>query len=128
MPSLPAFLAIQGSDWIRRAWTTEELLYSPYGYQPVLSAPLLFTILYAISACWHFGQNIVYRQWWLLVLTFGCLFEAAGNACRIYGHYKPFNSDVYTAMQVILVITPALFAAIDFAILGRLSTIFPARY
>ncbi|TKY89017.1 hypothetical protein EX895_002258 [Sporisorium graminicola] len=31
-------------------------------------------------------------------------------------------------MQVILVITPALFAAIDFAILGRLSTIFPARY
>lgn len=74
------------------------------------------------------AKNIFNRQWWLLVLAFGCLFEAARNACRVYGHYKPFNSDVYTAMQTILVITPALFAAIDFAILGRLATLLPARY
>lgn len=127
MPYLPSIVG-DASLLLRRDWTAEELKYSPYGYLPILSAPLLFTILYTLSAVWHFGQNIKYRQWWLLVLTFGCLFEAAGNACRVYGHYKPFNSDVYTAMQTILVITPALFAAIDFAILGRLATLFPPRY
>ncbi|PWN47683.1 RTA1-domain-containing protein [Violaceomyces palustris] len=112
----------------RRKWTKEELDYSPYGYQPVLSAPLIFTILFGISALWHLAQNLKYRQWWLLTMTFGCLFEMVGNACRVYGHFKPFNSDVYTAMQTILVITPALFAAVDFTILGRLATLFPSKY
>lgn len=126
MPSLPV-LAAQSSGWFRRDWTVEELRYSPYGYQPVLSAPLVFTVLFSISACWHFGQNIAYRHWWLLVLTVGCLFEAAGNACRVYGHYRPFNAEVYTAMQAILTITPSLFAAVDFAIVGRLASVFPAR-
>ncbi|PWN50532.1 RTA1-domain-containing protein [Violaceomyces palustris] len=128
MITLAMAAATSEPNLLARAWTKEELLYSPYGYRPVLSAPVLFTALYAISAVWHFVQNLQYRQWWLLTLTFGCLFEMVGNACRVFGHFKPFNSDVYTAMQTILVITPALFAAIDFAILGRLATLFPSRY
>lgn len=113
---------------IRRSWTGDQLLRSPYGYLPALSAPLVFVILYFISALWHLAQNFRYRQWWLTVLTIGCFAEAGGNALRVYGHYNPFNAGVYTAMQCILVLTPALFAAIDFAILARLTTLFPSKY
>lgn len=111
-----------------QAWTSDELLYSTYGYQPVLSAPIIFVILYFLLFLLHLYQNFHYRQWWLTILTLGCIAEAVGNACRIYGHFHPFNADVYTAMQCILVLTPALFAAIDFAILGKLATLFPERY
>lgn len=131
MPSLASISfdsAVASIPAPRRAWTNEGLLYSPYGYQPVLSAPLPFCILFAISGLGRLYQNLHYRQWWLAWLTFGCLCEVVGNVCRVYGHYHPFNVDVYTAMQTILVLTPAFFAAVDFAILAKLATLFPARY
>lgn len=112
----------------RRAWTSQDLARGPYGYLPVLSAPIIFACLFAVSGVWHFAQNLRYRQWWLVILTLGCLFEAVGHALRVYGHFEPFDVNAYISMQCILVITPALIAAVDFAILGKMAVLFPPKY
>lgn len=112
----------------RRAWTSQDLARGPYGYLPVLSAPIIFACLFAVSGVWHFAQNLRYRQWWLVILTLGCLFEAVGHALRVYGHFEPFDVNAYISMQCILVITPALIAAVDFAILGKVAVLFPPKY
>ncbi|CDW93631.1 hypothetical protein [Sporisorium scitamineum] len=66
---------------LRRAWTEQDLLYSPYGYQPALSAPLLFCILFTIS----------------------------GNVTLPPKPCTTVNAEVYSAMQTVLVLTPAFF-------------------
>lgn len=120
--TMPAKLLARGS------WSRQELLRSPYGFVPALSAPLIFVVLFSISGLWHLQQNFRYRQWWHAIFTLGCILEVAGHALRVLGHYDPFNVGAYTAMQCILVLTPAFFAALDFAILCKLTTIFPASY
>lgn len=61
------------------------------------------------------------RAWWVLAtLGVGAVFECAGNAVRIYGHWHADVVDPYIAQQVILVLTPAFIAACHFATLGKL--------
>ncbi|KAN0060484.1 Envelope glycoprotein gp160 [Thecaphora frezii] len=110
--------------------TPETINYhlSGYGYQPFLVAPIVFTIVFAILSAIHLYQNLCYRQAWMGIFTFGCILEMGGHALRIYGHFEPFGVNQYIAMQCILVITPAFFAAIDFTILGKLSQVFPPKY
>ncbi len=129
MPSIAAIepLIVATAVW-RRAWTSQELARGPYGYLPVLSAPIIFACLFAVSGIWHLVQNFRYRQWWLVILTLACLFEAVGHALRVYGHFEPFGVNAYISMQCILVITPALIAAVDFAILGKVAVLFPPEY
>ncbi|SPO39944.1 uncharacterized protein PSFLO_05426 [Pseudozyma flocculosa] len=102
--------------------------FSGYGYRPYLVAPIVFVIVFAILSSLHLYQNLRYKQAWMAVFTLGCLLETAGHALRIWGHFEPFLVNPYIAMQCILVITPAFFAAIDFAILGKLTSIFPSKY
>ncbi|SPO48899.1 uncharacterized protein PSANT_06590 [Moesziomyces antarcticus] len=97
----------------RRAWTSQDLARGPYGYLPVLSAPIIFACLFAVSGVWHFAQNLRYP---------------VGHALRVYGHFEPFDVNAYISMQCILVITPALIAAVDFAILGKVAVLFPPKY
>ncbi|PWN47362.1 RTA1-domain-containing protein [Violaceomyces palustris] len=99
----------------------------PYGYLPVLSAPILFATLFFLSTLAHLYKTLRTAHWWLLVLVLGCLAEAGGHALRIYGHHDPFPKNPFVAMQVLLVITPVFFAAIDFAILARVSVLFPVH-
>lgn len=68
------------------------------------------------------------RQWWTFPLFFGSALETAGNALRVAGHYSPAATNPYIAMQVLVIITPAFFAAVHFAILGRLIRIFGREF
>ena len=136
--------------------TPETLSYefSGYGYRPILAAPIVFTVVFAILTLIHFWYNVRSKQWWMVVFTIACALETAGHALRIYGHFQPFVTNAYIAMQCILVITPAFIAAvsfrisilasgtldrslltpicfikqIDFAILGKVATLFPPKY
>ncbi|PWN29830.1 RTA1 like protein, partial [Jaminaea rosea] len=98
--------------------------HGPYGYEPILWLPILFSGLYALSALLHVAQVSSTRHWWLLVLVFGCIAESAGNGIRIYGHFDARAIDPYIAQQVILVVTPVFFAAVHFATLGRIIELF----
>jgi hypothetical protein len=45
--------------------------------------------------------------------------ECAGNGIRIYGHFSPDVVNAYISQQVILVLTPAFFAAAHFTIVVK---------
>ncbi|CAO1622808.1 unnamed protein product [Parajaminaea phylloscopi] len=102
--------------------------YGPYGYQPKLAPAVVFTAAYAILAFVHLGLTIKSRQWWLIVVAIGAGLETAGNALRIYGHYNGHGVNPYIAMQCIVVVTPAFFAAMHFAILGKVLILFGRRF
>ncbi|PWN25143.1 RTA1 like protein, partial [Jaminaea rosea] len=102
--------------------------YGPYGYQPKLAPAVVFTVVYALLALVHLGLTVKSRQWWLIVLALGAGFETAGNALRIYGHFYATVTDPYIAMQVLVVVTPAFFAAIHFAILGKVLILFGRKF
>lgn len=80
--------------------------------------------VYALLALGHLALVLKTRQWWLMVLVLGAALETAGNALRCYGHFHPATVDPYIAMQCIVVVTPAFFAAVHFAILGRVLILF----
>lgn len=102
--------------------------HGPYGYKPNLWLPILFAGLYGASAFTHVGQIAMTKHWWLLFLVFACLAEAGGNGVRVYGHFQPDAVNPYMAQQIILVITPAFFAAIHYALLGRIIELFGSQY
>lgn len=103
--------------------------YGPYGYAPNLGGAIFFCIVYGISAVILCGMAIRYRRWWMLAtLGFGAALECAGNAIRIGGHFSPDNVNAYIAQQVILVLTPAFFAAAHFTILSKLGELFGDQY
>lgn len=83
---------------------------------------------YALLALVHLGLTVWTRQWWLIVLAIGAGLETAGNALRIHGHYSSVDVNPYIAMQVLVVVTPAFFAAIHFAILGKVLILFGKKY
>lgn len=103
---------------------------SLYNYIPVLSAAIIFLSLFMVSSVAYIAQVIMYRQWWLVILPIGTLAEAGGYITRIYAHddYRSRIRDPYVAMMCLLIITPCLFAAVHFATLGRIMTLFPARF
>ncbi|PWN50842.1 RTA1-domain-containing protein [Violaceomyces palustris] len=110
--------------------TFEQMLKrGPYGYQPVLSAPIVFLVIFCFLTLAHGFQAYRSRhQLWVLILPFACFAETVGHALRVYGHFYPMNKDPYIAMQVILVLTPAFLAATHFTILGKISTMFPPSF
>ena len=123
--------------------------FGPYGYKPNLVANAVFCAgewaarmgsaaqadtfcvrpVYGVCAVVLFYQGIRHRRWWLLAtLGYGSLLECVGNAMRVYGHFEPTNVDAYIAQQVILVLTPAFFAAAHFTILTKVCYLFNPRY
>lgn len=72
----------------------------------------------------HCFEPIHHRRYWLLILPFACALETAGNALRIYGHFNLPNIGNFIAMQCLTVLTPAFFAAIQFALLGKVFHLF----
>lgn len=76
----------------------------------------------------HLGLTLKSRQWWLIILAVGAGLETAGNALRIYGNKNSHSIHPYIAMQCIVVVTPAFFAAIHFSILGKVLTLFGRNF
>ena len=76
----------------------------------------------------HLGLTIKSRQWWLIVLALGAGFETAGIALRVYGWHDSMLTNPYIAEQVLTVVTPVFFAAIHFAILGKVLVLFGKKF
>ncbi|KAH0143517.1 hypothetical protein KCU67_g13519, partial [Aureobasidium melanogenum] len=89
----------------------EPILYSLYVYAPNKVAPVLFTVLYGISAVGHIRQCARYRAWRMIGLQPMCaVFYTAGYALREYGAfdylYSTTNLNVYIISQVLIYICP----------------------
>lgn len=75
-------------------------MYSLYIYQPNKIAPIVFTVLYAISAVFHIWQCSRYKTFKLVGLqpTCGVMFMV-GYGLRIYGTYNfLYNADDKTSL------------------------------
>ena len=106
----------------------DEADYNLYGYVPNYGPNILFLVLFALTTIAHFGQVLYYRQWWMLVMPVGTLAEVGGYIPRFIGHDNPRKRDPYVATMALLIITPCLFAAVHFTVLGRICTLFPRKY
>ncbi|CCU97826.1 unnamed protein product [Malassezia sympodialis ATCC 42132] len=102
--------------------------FNLYGYVPNMAANIIMLVVFALSTIVHFLQVVRYRQWWLLLLPVGTLAEVGGYIPRLKGHYHPTLRDPYVATMCLLIITPCLFAAVHFTVLGRMCTLFPRKY
>ncbi|PWN36562.1 RTA1-domain-containing protein [Meira miltonrushii] len=103
--------------------------YGPYGYRPELAGAVVFCVVFGLLAIALTFQGIRGKRWWLLAtLAFGSWCECVGNAIRIYGHFHPSAINPYIAQQVILVLTPAFFAAAHFTILTKICQLYGAKY
>ncbi|KAG9519271.1 putative RTA1 domain protein, partial [Aureobasidium melanogenum] len=101
------------------------VLYSLYVYAPNKVAPVLFTILYGISAVGHIWQCARYRAWRMIGLQPMCaVFYTAGYALREYGAfdylYSTTNLNVYIISQVLIYICPPLLELCNYHVLGRI--------
>ncbi|KEQ81108.1 putative RTA1 domain protein [Aureobasidium pullulans EXF-150] len=102
----------------------EPILYSLYVYAPNKVAPVVFTVLFGISAVGHIWQCSHYRAWRMIGLHPMCaVFYTAGYALREYGAfnylYSTTNLNIYIVSQVMIYICPPLLELANYHVLGR---------
>ncbi|KAI9792944.1 MAG: hypothetical protein M1816_001266 [Peltula sp. TS41687] len=93
---------------------------SVWYYAPNKVAPIVFAVLFFISACIHVFQNTKYH-WWKLVfaLPWAATIFVAAMAMRAVGAFDYDNLDVSIASSVLVVAAPPVFAAANYIILSR---------
>ncbi|KAI9703065.1 MAG: hypothetical protein M1820_005937 [Bogoriella megaspora] len=108
---------------------------SVWFYDPNKAAPILFIILFFLTATLHTYQTLRYRAWstTLLVPLAGYIF-LSGLCVRLAGAYNPTSLGIVIASTVLVLTGPVMYAAANYFILGRtlhyipwLSPIHPGR-
>lgn len=97
--------------------------HSAYGYEPNTAVNSLALGLFAIAAIVHIILTFRYKKYWTLLLPLGALVECAGYAGRIYSSSSIpnlFDMNGFLVQICLLVISPVLFAAVNYTILGLL--------
>jgi RTA1 like protein len=96
---------------------------SGYGYRPSVALNSVILALFIISLVASMAQTMLYRSWWIIPLIIGLMLEVGGYATRIYAsskHERLFEKDPLMAQLILIVIAPALFSAVNYAVLGFL--------
>ncbi|KAL3417704.1 rta1 domain-containing protein [Phlyctema vagabunda] len=93
-----------------------------YAYKPSMVAGVLFVILFTISTLYHMFQMIRNRTRYFVPFIIGGFFQIIGYACRaIASNEAPNYSKIpYILQALLLLLSPALFAASIYMILGRI--------
>ncbi|WVF70553.1 hypothetical protein IAT40_005344 [Kwoniella sp. CBS 6097] len=89
-------------------------------YIPNLGANAAASVLYFLAAIALTYQQFKHRARWMLVLTIGAWAEGVGIALRLYYRQNPQTIKSYIAMNTIVILSPCLFLAADYILLGRL--------
>lgn len=74
--------------------------YGPYGYIPLLSGAIVFTVIFGLLSIAHTFRAVHSKHYFMLVVAFGAFCECVGNGLRIYGHFHSQVTDPYIAQQV----------------------------
>lgn len=62
------------------SYIQEEADFSLYYYVPVLSAAIIFVVLFGFATAVHVVQTIYHREWWAIILPIGTALEVVGYA------------------------------------------------
>ncbi|KAF2186058.1 RTA1 like protein [Zopfia rhizophila CBS 207.26] len=95
---------------------------SLYNYDPSVGAAVFFAILFGIIAFIHTYQFIRTRTWFLIPFVVGGYFELAGYIGRTLSAQETPNwtTGPFIMQHLLLLVTPALFAASIYMELGRI--------
>ncbi|KAK6856621.1 hypothetical protein PG995_006808 [Apiospora arundinis] len=97
--------------------------FSFYRYEPSVAAAVLFCILFLASALLHFWQMYRTRSWFLGALVAGCFTECLGYAARTASAREEpgcWKMMPYIIQSVFILLSPALFSASIYVVLGRI--------
>ncbi|WVW82417.1 hypothetical protein I302_104427 [Kwoniella bestiolae CBS 10118] len=95
-------------------------LCNPLKYIPHRGVNVFATVLYSITAIGLTFQHFRHRCMWMLVLTIGAYAEAVGLGLRLYFRVHPQQLGAFIGMNTLVVLSPCLFLAADYVLLGRL--------
>lgn len=98
----------------------DPLADPPYGYDPSLSAGIVFSVVFGLSMLAHIAQFSIKRKWWYATFAIGALGELMGWAARAASHNCPYNNTLFTLQISVLIISPCFFSAGIYYILGEL--------
>jgi len=98
-----------------------DLVHNPYGYVPKEWIPILFVVLFSISATIHAAQALHTPLWWLFptVCTAGIL-EIIGWSARLWSRSNPYAKTPYLMQIVSTIIGPTPLVAANFIMLSEI--------
>ncbi|KAH8685059.1 RTA1 like protein-domain-containing protein [Ilyonectria robusta] len=93
-----------------------------YHYDPSLAAAATFAALFGISTIVHFFQLRKHKTWYFIVFFIGVIFQVIGYAARaVNANETPnWSQGPFIIQTLLILLSPALFAASIYMILGRL--------
>ncbi|KAJ7105176.1 RTA1 like protein-domain-containing protein [Mycena epipterygia] len=91
---------------------------------PAVTPAVIAALLYALSGIFHWIQWFRHgHQPFMLLLPIGITAMTVGFVVRILVHYSPTSSGLNIVTILLILLSPCLFLALDYSILGRLSGI-----
>ncbi|KAJ7463456.1 RTA1 like protein-domain-containing protein, partial [Mycena galericulata] len=118
----PLLLALLLSTFLSSALAAEAKT-EPL-FVPAVAPALVGLALYALSGIVHWIQLFRIGKRFMLPLPIGMTTMAAGFAVRILVHNSPTSLGINIATTLLILLSPCLFLAIDYVILGRLAGLF----
>ncbi|KAH8897579.1 RTA1-domain-containing protein [Thozetella sp. PMI_491] len=101
----------------------QNATFSFYRYVPSVAAAVIFCLLFLASTLVHFWQMYKTKTWFLGALVGGCFTEFIGYAARTASaRQEPgcWRMMPYIIQSVFILLSPALFSASIYVILGRI--------
>ncbi|KAJ7926256.1 RTA1 like protein-domain-containing protein [Mycena leptocephala] len=93
-------------------------------FVPAVAPALVGLALYALSGLVHWIQFFRIGQRFMLPLPIGMTMMAIGFAIRILVHNSPTSLGLNIGTTLLILLSPCLFLALDYVILGRLAGLF----
>ncbi|KAL0941484.1 Protein RTA1-like protein 1 [Colletotrichum truncatum] len=100
-----------------------------YHYSPSLTAAIIFTVLFALSAAAHLYQSFRLKAWFFIAFFLGCAFEVIGCIGRIISARQSteWTLPPFMLQSIFLLLGPTLMAASIYMTLGRFITCLDAN-
>ncbi|GME38997.1 Rta-like protein [Neofusicoccum parvum] len=91
-------------------------------YKPSLAAAAIFTVLFTATTVFHCWQMIRRRTWYFVPFIIGGIFQIAGYLSRAISstQYPDSTLGPYIIQALLLLLSPALYAASIYMVLGRI--------
>ncbi|KAH7122075.1 RTA1 like protein-domain-containing protein [Dactylonectria estremocensis] len=102
--------------------TEDDAIFSLYRYDPSMAAAVIFIVLFMAITGLHLYQLIVTKTWFFAWFVAGGFMQFIGYIGRAASSSESPNWTVkpYVVQTLLLLISPALFAASIYMILGRI--------
>ncbi|KAM5342209.1 hypothetical protein ACJ41O_015240 [Fusarium nematophilum] len=102
--------------------TSQDVIFALYRYEPSMAAAAIFIVLFMAITGLHVYQLIMTKTWFFTWFVVGGFMQSIGYIGRAVSSSESPNWTVkpYVVQTLLLLVSPALFAASIYMILGRI--------